>query len=645
VERAVDQPKAALEDFQKAAALDPNDADTQFFIGDLLSKSGQYPKAAAVYANAVKLDPFHASAELGLVEVAQHTGDTDAALAHLNRFRHITSENLGEPISVAYGKQGKYSRSEELPREPARVLPPIPVRFADVTAESGLPGAPIAAASWRGEEKRASVQDFSGNGAGKSSATSIEAAARPSLASFLGSGACVFDYNGDGKPDIFLVNGDGLGNAALYRNSGDGKFVNETKAAKLEFHGEGTGCAVGDYDNDGHPDLVVSASNGITLYHNEGNGTFKDVTAAAGVHVDGLVLGVTFVDYDEDGDLDLYVTRFRDFPLDNPSEPFSFPRETSGPGNILFRNKGNGTFMDWTKETGLAGTSPSVGAMGSDINNDGFVDIVVSGWQKLPLLFVNQREGPFSAESPWMAPMPGPAAGIAAVDFDRDGWMDLAFTHWTPPGVSLWRSVAGKSFQPVRLPNPGWMRGWGIAPLDYDNDGWIDLVGVGENFSGEGRIVLLRNEGPQGFRDVTRETGLDKIALRNPRSVIALDFDGDGATDLLITQNNLPPKLLKNIGGAKNGWMQLAFHGNDSKAGIGVAGEIFAGAERQKWEVPGASGYLGQGPSEIFLGLGGQGGADVLRMLWPGGAVQDEMQVMGGKRQVITESDPRDTPH
>lgn len=642
VERAVDQPKAALEDFEKTASLDPNDADTQYFIGDLLSKNEQYAKASAAYLNAVKLNPFHASAELGLAEAAQHTGDTDAALAHLNRFRHITSENLGEPVSVAYGKQGRYSRVEELPREPERILPAVPVKFVDVTAASGLPDAPPAAS------RRARNVDAGADSgiAGAKQGVPLDAeAGAPSLAGFLGSGACVFDYNGDGKPDIFLVNGDGAGSGALYRNTSDGKFVNETKAAKLDFHGEGTGCAVGDYDNDGYPDLVVSSSSGIRMYHNDGNGTFRDVTAAAGLSVDGFVLGVTFVDYDEDGDLDLYVTRFVDFPLKSPQEPFSFPAGAQGPGNILFRNKGNGTFMDWTKETGLAGASPSIGAAGNDLNNDGAVDLVVTGLQKMPTLYINEREGAFRAGSPWSAPMPGPAAGIAAMDFDRDGWMDLAFTHWSPPGLSLWRNVSGRAFQPAGLPDPGWMRGWGIASLDYDNDGWADLVAVGENFSGEGRIALLRNEGRQGFRDVTQETGLDKIVLRNPRSVIAFDFDGDGTTDLLITQNNLPPKLLKNVGGAKNGWLGLAFKGDDSTTGIGVKVDIFAGAERQKWEVPGASGYLGQGPPELLIGLGAERAADVVRAVWPGSAVQDELQVNGGKREVIKESDPRDTQH
>ena len=264
------------------------------------------------------------------------------------------------------------------------------------------------------------------------------------------------------------------------------------------------------------------------------------------------MLGLTFVDYDHDGDLDLYVTRFNDFPPRDWSQPFAFTSDATPPGNVLWRNKGNGTFMDWTRETGLAGTAASVGAIGSHLFGDRLVDLVVTGWQKSPSLFLNQRDGTFRAVQPWAAEMPGPTAGITALDFDKDDWMDLAFTHWASPGLSLWRNVAGKSFERVSLPDPGWMRGWGIASFAATaNDGWVDLVAVGENFSGEGRILLLRNEGPQGFRDVTQETGLDKIVLHDPRAVIPFDQDGNGSTDLLITQNGLPPVLLKNCGRRK----------------------------------------------------------------------------------------------
>lgn len=273
------------------------------------------------------------------------------------------------------------------------------------------------------------------------------------------------------------------------------------------------------------------------------------------------------------------------------------------------------------------------------MNNDRAVDLVVTGWAKSPTVLLNTREGPFRSITAWAAEMPGPTAGAVALDFDGDGWMDLAFTHWAPPGLSLWRNVSGKSFERVALPELGWMRGWGVAAVDYDNDGWVDLVAVGETFSGQGRIVLLRNEGPAGFRDVTHQTGLDKIVLRNPRSVVAFDAGGDGSIDLLITQSGLAPVLLKSVGGNKNNWVQAALAGDPAnKIGIGTRAEVFFGARKQIWEVTAASGYLGQGPPEIRTGLGDQGAADVLRLFWSPSAVQDQIQVPGGNRTAIKEA-------
>src|SRR6202007_138371 len=169
-------------------------------------------------------------------------------------------------------------------------------------------------------------QDQSKNNQADIASKPIAAGETSSLATFLGSGACVIDYDGDGKPDVLSLHGDGKGFAALYRNLGNGRFANVTREAKLELYGEGTSCAVGDYDNDGHPDLAVAINRRVPIFHNEGKGTFKDVTDSAGINADGLILGMTFIDYDHDGDLDLYVTRFNDFPLPNPGEPFAFPQ-------------------------------------------------------------------------------------------------------------------------------------------------------------------------------------------------------------------------------------------------------------------------------------------------------------------------------
>ena len=647
LEKAAGNADAAIEDFKKTAGLDSYDADTQYFLGLIYSQQQQYDKAIAAFRRAISLNPFQVSAEFGLAQALQRTGDTAQAKEHFDKFQHLTSEKLGKPVSFIYGEQGKYSLAEVLQPAPEPVPPLMPVHFVNVTPLSGLP--------FRGQ---AAVTETSVTEPDRPSATNpadakphntvrprrarVEKNDEDSLAHFLGSGACIIDYDGDGKPDIFLVDSDGKGNSALYRNLGGGHFVNVTREAGLDIHGLGMGCAVGDYDNDGKPDLAVNMDGKVLLFHNEGNRKFKDLTQESGILTTGLCLGLTFIDYDHDGDLDLYVTRFNDFPLANTAEAFSFPMDAAPAGNVLWRNNGNGTFTEWTNETALVGDAPSVGAIGSDINNDRAIDLVVTGWHKFPVVYLNPREGAFKATTPWSSDMPAPTAGVVTLDFNKDGWMDLAFTHWGSPGLSLWRNMDGKSFDRVPLPDLDWMRGWGLAPIDYDNDGWIDLVAVGDDFSGAGHIVLLRNEGAAGFRDVTAATGLDKLVLHNPRAVIAFDFDGDGSTDLLVTQNNLPPVLLKNEGGNRYNWVRIGFKGeNDNKSAIGTKVDVFAGALRQKFEVAGASGYLGQGPTAIVAGLGVERSADVVRLLWPTGVLQDELEIPAHKDEVVTEIDRR----
>jgi tetratricopeptide (TPR) repeat protein len=666
--RATGDSVSVHDDFQKVAAIDPNDPGTQYFLGYLATQDQKYEQAVAAFQRAIELDPLHISAEFGLSQAEQDLGHADAAKADLARFQRLSAEKLGKPVRFLYGEQGQYSLAQEMsaPRGPAP--PPTLVHFLDISAVSGLPqfrSGAAALARLRPGVRRPTAAP-----------TVTDAPAPSSLARFLGSGACVFDFDGDGHPDIFLVDADGEGRAALYHNTGKGTFVNVTTVAKLEFHGAAMSCAVGDYDNDGHPDLAIASGDGITLFHNEGNGTFKDVTESAGLRPATpatpdsasqpgqaenqapatlapsaptvpatLAMGVTFVDYDQDGDLDIYLTRFTDFPVQSTSQPFTFPEDAPVPGNVLWRNNGDGTFVDKTNDLALAGAAPSIGAIGSDLGNNQATDLVVTGWQKYPSVFLNTRDGGFRPARPWAISMPGPAAGVVAADFDQDGWMDLAFTHWASPAVTVWRNVQGKSFERVPLVEPGWMRAWGIAAFDYDNDGWVDLVAVGETFSGEGRIALFRNEGPAGFRDVTHETGLDKIALHNPRAVIPFDFDGDGSPGLLITQNSLAPVLLRNVGGNKNNWLKLVLSGDpDNKLAIGARLDIFSGAARQAWEVPGASGYLGQGPAEILTGLASASEADVLRIFWPTGLLQNELHVAGNTPTALAESEPPEQP-
>ena len=603
--------QAAIAAFHHVAEIDSNDADTWYFLGTVYSQNRQFPDAIAAFQNALKLNPLHASAEFGISRALQQSGDLAHAREHLQRFQYIQQKKLGSPISLAYGEQGKYSRAEESAAAPEKVPAAIAVRFVPVTDEAGLAGKPAPAG---------------GN----------------DPASSLGPGACFLDYDGDGRVDLFLPDNGPQGGMALYHNLGNGKFEDVTKQAGLDPALHGIGCTAGDYDNDGATDLAVSSSNGVLLLHNEKNGTFKDVTESAGIKSPGVSVGVTFIDYDHDGDLDLYITRVSQGPLSG--------RLTGE--NSMWRNNGNGTFTDVTESTGLAGLSPNVGAIGTDYNNDRAVDIVVTGngaqvaGVASPIgpagttIFENPREGKFQPHQPWSG-VTGGSVGVTVLDFDHDGWMDLAFTHWAAPGLTLWRNDHGK-FEHVPLPTTNWVRGWGVAALDYDNDGWIDLAAVGETADGRGEVKLFRNLGPDGFKDVSAEVGLDKISLKDPRALITGDYDGDGATDLLITQNHGPAVLLRNQGGNKNNWLRLALKGlADNKSAIGTKVEVFAGANRQKFEIAGSSGYLGQNSTEINVGLGDAKEADVVRMLWPTGVLEDEIQVAGLREQSYTELDRR----
>ncbi len=238
--------------------------------------------------------------------------------------------------------------------------------------------------------------------------------------------------------------------------------------------------------------------------------------------------------------------------------------------------------------------------------------------------------------------MPASTVALAVLDFDHDGWMDIAFTHDGAPGISLWQNKEGKTFDRAVLPNVDWVRGYGVAAIDYDNDGWVDLVAVGETKEGKGEVRLFRNLGPDGFKDVTVDVGLDKIQLKEPRAVIVGDYDNDGAVDLLITQNLEPAVLLRNEGGNKNNSLRLTLKGlNDNKSAIGTKVEVFSAGLRQKFEVYGSSGYLGQNSPYLTIGLGQAKEADVVRMLWPTGVLQDEIEVAANKQQTFVEMDRR----
>src|SRR5258706_10443560 len=524
----------------------------------------------------------------------------------MKKFQYITQNKLGAPISLAYGEQGKYSRAEESPVAVEKVAAAIPVRFVDVTSEAGIAMHPLSSDH-----------------------------ADPYA---LGPGACFFDFDNDGKLDIFLSDNGTQGGMSLYHNLGAGRFEDVTKPSGLDPTDHGFACTAGDYDNDGDTDLAVTvqsskitAAGGVLLLHNEKNGTFKDVTKAAAITGADKNAGLSFVDYDHDGDLDLYVTR-----------AWEMQGDVGLLHSSMWRNNGNGTFTDVSAATGFDKGFNVSNAVGTDYNNDRAVDLVTVG--VVSSIFENPREGAFKRLDHWAAPdtLVGRATGVAVLDYDHDGWMDLAITHSGGTALSLWRNNHAKTFEQIKFPETNWARAYGIGAIDYDNDGWVDLVAVGETKDGKGEVRLFRNLGPDGFKDVTAETGLDKIQLKEPRAIIAGDYDNDGAVDLLITQNHGPAVLLRNEGGNKNSSLRLALRGlNDNKSAIGTKVEVFSAGLRQKFEVYGSSGYLGQNSPYLTIGLGQAKEADLVRMLWPTGVLQDEIGVAANKRQDFLEMDRR----
>src|SRR5215467_4298355 len=572
----------AIEAFEHVSKLAPHEPDAFYFIGYLDTQLQKYDDAIAAYQAALAIFPYHASAEFGLAKAYQRKGDSENAKQHLQKFQKMTAAKIGTPFGAGYGDQGKFSQAEY--------------------SKNGLPKAPDAIA--------------------------VNFTPQP-LSAGASSGACFFDYDGDGKPDLLLVSAVGSGSVRLLHNAGDAKFVDVTDVSGIKLGGGGLGCAAGDYDNDGKTDFAVCMDDGVHLFHNDGGGKFTDATKAVGIKSPEKCIAATFVDYDHDGDLDLYITRL------------GVEGDTILP-NQMWRNNGNSTFTDVTKDTGLAGGN-AAGVTVTDFNNDRAIDFVLAGGTRSASIWLNPREGEFKPLEGIDLKKEGlpRAVGVVAFDFDKDGWMDLAFTHAGAPGISLWRNREGRGLERVALPDFGWKSGTGVAAVDYDNDGWIDLVAVGEGGKG-GEIRLLRNLGQGNFADVTKETKLDAVKLTKPMAIAAANLSGSGAMDLVVTQAEAAPLLLKNEGGEKNGWIDLDLKAlNDNKSAIGTKVEVYAGELAQKLEVSGASGFLSQNALPVHAGLGSEKGADVVRLLWPTGVPQDEIKLAGRKSQQVAELDRR----
>ena len=589
----------ALKSFQQAVKLDPRDVDSYYFEGVCYREMKQFDKAVEVLKQALAIQPLHASSEFALARALQALGDKDAAKEHFKLFQHMTSTKISAAIGLAYGEQGHYSTVTPVEEPQARQRTMIPVKLVAETM------GPKGAATETG-------------------------------------GACMLDVTGSGQMDLVLMESGAQAIRVLHRkNNGSVEDV-DVVAAGLKVSGRAVTCAVGDYDADGLNDLVVALDDGVRLFRNLGNGKFEDVTSEAGLAARNKPTGITFVDYDHDGDLDLFLTGA---PLKDGDVP-----------NVLWRNNGNKTFTEWTADTGLGGAGKTASVILTDFNNDRAVDLAVTGATcggadaacaaTAPILFVNPREGKYPQQALYEGEKLTATEGIAVLDYNKDGWMDIAVTHAGAPGLTLWRNVAGpqnvgRRFERVELPLSGATRGWGVTAVDIDNDGWVDLAAIVET-SGGPRVKVFRNKGDGSFEDVSSRLGLDSLHLKDPRGLIAADVDGDGAPDLIVTQENAAPVLLRNVGANKNHFVRLDLSGYaDNKTAIGSKVEIFANGQWQKWELAGASGLATQAPPQLLVGLGEADHIDLLRILWPTGILQDEIDLPHTQVIAMKEADRR----
>jgi tetratricopeptide (TPR) repeat protein len=581
--RNENEPEKALAAFQKVAALKSFDPDTHYMVASVYFELNNLPGAKAEYQKALELDPHHASAIFGLARVLRRDGDAAGAQQALARFQYISTGKLGYPLSHNYGEEGVYARVEDAALAPTHVEPMIPVTFNEV---------------WHSRPATPTATSMSG-------------------------AACLINLSANDEPALVTMS-KGEDAIRLYDRAGTTRFA-ELDSARTGIHIAGTGlaCAVGDFDNDGLPDLAVAVigpdgQDRIVLYRNLGDRKFEDVTATSGIAATNHATSLTFVDYDHDGDLDLFVTG---------TATLSYPWP-----NALWRNNGNKTFSDWTKPAGLEGKTATTAAILSDLNNDRAVDLVVAGESDAPTFFANRREGAFGASALYMETLPA-TMSVTTLDFNKDGWMDVLLSHAGAPGVTLWRNVDGKNFERVPLPTTGVLSATAAIPIDFDNDGWIDIAALVQTGRGP-ELRMLRNLGPAGFADVSTALQLNEVHLRAPLSLLADDVNHTGASDLIVAESDGSSVLLANVGGNRNHSLHIVLHGGaDNKSGIGTKIQVFANGLWQKWE--------DTGQPEILAGMGSTEKADLVRLLWPTGVPQDEIDVASVGIHPITETDRR----
>jgi hypothetical protein len=500
-------------------------------------------------------------------------------------------------------------------------------------------------------------------------------------------GVAVFDYNNDGRPDIFFTNGADIATLKktsskyynrLFRNDGNGVFTDVTAQAGLQGTGFDVGVAVGDYDNDGFPDLFVAGVHGNTLYHNNGDGTFTDVTKKAGLdkwndpEYGALwAEGAVWVDVNNDGLLDLFVLNYLQWTYsDQPlcafggTADYCHPRFYKGQPNQLFLNQGDGTFKDVSKEWGIrehVGKGMGVGM--ADYDLDGKPDLFVTNDAEYNFLFHNLGNKFEEVAFPANVALAEDAAFISGMgldfrDFNNDGYPDIAYVALTGQTFPIYLNTGKGDFQEVTTPSgihklslP--MSGFGAALYDFDNDGWKDMFTtrghvvwhMPPGFSVDEPNTIFRNLGSSGkWEAFTAEAGLTASPLSRHRGCAFGDFDGDGRIDAVTTALGKDAELWMNRSPNHNHWLDIALRGvKSNRDGIGARIKVVTKAGVQYNHQTSSVCYASSSLGPVHFGLGAETMAMSVEIIWPSGIVQTLENLAADQIVKVTETAPTAT--
>ncbi len=624
----------ALAEFLEVNRQDPTDASANYFVGLQYSRDREYSKAEQYLRRAIERQPYNVSAHYNLAISLLRAGNRDEGQAAMMEFRRLKDQFGSEEFGQKYMEQGRYAYVIELLSPYLGIdtekIPAIRVSFRETAATAGL--------SFRHSAAIPTDLRYT------SSADLVNR-----IAPFVGSGLSFGDYDGDGAPDLYLANAASNGaQGALFRNLGNGRFKDVSRASGLVFSGKTMAALWGDYDNDGRLDLYLLNCGPNVLYRNNGDGTFTDATAKAGVGDAGWGVSGAFVDSDHDGDLDIVVANLADIAKAGAG---TFPAGLKGAPNIHYRNNGDGTFTQIGAESGLAGGALRTTAIvATDFNNSRDIDFYVVNQGAPNQLMSNRRNGAFiDVAGPSHADNNG-QGGVSVGDFNQDGWTDFALPDGEANRSSLLVNQGNESFKAESLASSlaavGAKSFQGAQFFDYDNDGDLDLLFVGSPLFGSSdgkNLALLENDSGR-FKDVTAAVGLSEYSGLQIRAISVSDYDRDGDLDFALSVAGSSPLLFENDGGNRNNWLQIELTGTSTnKAGIGTKVEILAGRHWQKMEVYGGDGFLSQSPAIVHFGLGRLKSVDVVRLLWPGGVLQSELEQAANQRVKIQELDRKGT--